>query len=146
MIVTLMIGIPGSGKSTYIKNNLPGTTVVSADHFFTGEDGVYRFDPKKLGEAHGTTLRQFLAALSKGFDIVVDNTNTTLVNLAPYEALASMHGATVRFVHLDVDPTVAHSRCIHGVPLETVVKASQQIASTIGQWPPYWSRPVTIKE
>lgn len=146
MIVYIMIGVPGSGKSTYIKKNLPGTTVMSADHFFTGEDGVYRFDPKRLGEAHGTTLRKFLTELSKGFDIVVDNTNTTLVNIAPYEALASMHGATVRFVYIEADPTVAHSRCTHGVPLDTIVKASQQIASTFGQWPPYWTRPITVKE
>lgn len=144
MIVTLMIGVSGAGKSTYIRENLPGCTVVSADHFFTGEDGIYRFDPRKLGEAHGLTLKKFLDALSKGIDIVVDNTNTTLVNLAPYVALAEMVGATVKFVHLDVDPALAASRNLHGVPADTVLKMSQQIASMLGQWPYHWPRPTTV--
>lgn len=147
MIVTLMIGVSGSGKSTYIREKLPGNTVISADNYFTGPDGVYRFDPRKLGEAHADALRKYLAALHRGLDIVVDNTNTNtnLVNLAPYVALAEMVGATVKFIHLDVDPASAAQRNLHMVPADTVAKMALQIASAFAQWPPHWPRPLTIK-
>ena len=43
--VIVMQGVSGSGKSTYIKNNLPNATVVSADHFFVNAvTGVYEFN------------------------------------------------------------------------------------------------------
>jgi predicted kinase len=32
--VYVMMGVPGSGKSTWIRNNVPGALVASADHYF----------------------------------------------------------------------------------------------------------------
>jgi hypothetical protein len=45
-------GLPGAGKSTYVATLSPGAVVCSADSYFVGPDGAYRFDPAKLGQAH----------------------------------------------------------------------------------------------
>lgn len=48
--VIIMRGVPGSGKSTYVRNRYPEARVVSADRYFTDPaTGEYRFDASKRG-------------------------------------------------------------------------------------------------
>ncbi len=151
--VIIMQGIPGSGKSTYVAAVAGVTTVCSADRFFIERDGVYRFDPARLGEAHGACLRRFAKALASAEDaeenrhrtaftdppavIVVDNTNTTVLEVAPYMALASAYGADVQIVRVQCDPEVAASRNVHGVPVHAVRRMADNIANFSA--PPFWS-------
>ena len=93
--VTLLRGISGAGKSTYAATNYPGAFVVSADSFFTFADG-YKFNPTRLGEVHGLCLLNFLDAAQRGRNVVVDNTNITVEEIAPYYALAEAYGREVR--------------------------------------------------
>jgi hypothetical protein len=39
-------------------------------------DGVYKFDPSKLGTYHAINLKLSIAALEAGKTVIVDNTNT----------------------------------------------------------------------
>ena len=97
--VIIMQGISGSGKSTKAheiaeKHSAIGCRVVSADDLFT-INGTYNFDPTLLGEAHKQCMRSFLAALQNpevGL-VIVDNTNTTLVEMAPYYLDELLEGA-----------------------------------------------------
>lgn len=52
--------------------------------------------------------------------IIVDNTNTTALEIAPYVALANAYEDKVTLVTVDVDVETASKRNRHGVPLKTL--------------------------
>jgi len=132
MQVILMSGISGSGKNTYIVKRFgekigPTTplnaVVCSADDYFE-KTGSYVFDPSKLGEAHGECLRKFVDYCAESFNggpngwempenLVVNNTNLTTEELAPYVAIAAAYGHKVEIVTLHCDPKVAAERSLH---------------------------------
>ena len=129
--VTIMIGCPGSGKSTWIKNNeSPDAVVVSADHWFIQANGEYVFDPNQLGAAHADCMRRFREALANPDveAIVVDNTNTSRKAVKPYLDAATAAGAITIGMILQVDPAVAAARNVHGVPLETIERMAKEVA------------------
>lgn len=146
--VILMAGVPGSGKTHYVNKELDLTreSVVSADNFFVGSDGVYRFDPTKLGTAHGDCLRGFVSSLMKGMGtVVVDNTNTTVIEMAPYVALAAAYGYAVEIVRVGCDPAVAAARNTHGVPERAVRAMAERLDRTFQEGlPPFWNVKVTV--
>ncbi len=117
-----MRGVPGSGKSTWIKNHLPDYIVrCSADDFFTDpKTGEYKFDPTKLVEAHEYCHRKAENLCRALNSLVIDNTNIKFWNYQKYLDMAKYYGYTVEIVTLIVDPRVAYQRNIHGVPLETI--------------------------
>lgn len=94
MKVIILRGPSGSGKSTYAARieaeSLDLTClVVSADKYFIQPDGTYKFDPTQLGNAHGVCLKWFLLGLQQDTDtVIVDNTNCSLVEIAPYLSLS----------------------------------------------------------
>lgn len=134
-----MRGPSGSGKSTYIQNHLPDAYVCSADHYFVGEDGVYRFDRRKLGAAHGECQRKFKQALKDRVPvIVVDNTNTMMKEMKPYVMAAKHRGYRVECVRLDTPVDVAAARNQHGVPYGAV----QAMAARMCEVPPDWNETV----
>ena len=49
-------GIPGSGKSTLAKKI--ASVACEVDDFFVDPDGVYRFDPSLLKEAHSACQKK----------------------------------------------------------------------------------------
>ena len=71
-ILYIMIGLPGSGKSTFIKT-LHNPAICSADHYFE-QGGTYKFDVNKLGAANQTCKNKCLDNMlqHKPF-IVIDN-------------------------------------------------------------------------
>jgi len=95
--IILMRGLPGSGKTTLARRiaSEEGAVVFSTDDFWIGEDGRYRFDPERLGEAHGWNLDRTRRMLSDGRSVVVDNCNTKGEHMAPYVELATEYGAEV---------------------------------------------------
>lgn len=135
--VIIMSGIPGSGKSTYTKNHYPTAVICSADQYFS-QDGEYRFDFRKLGPAHGMCLRNFTQALLSEADstIVVDNTNTTTEEIAPYYSLAKAYGATVHLISFSCEPEVAADRNVHQVPLAACEMMSKRLRDL--KFPKHW--------
>lgn len=135
-MVIIMLGVPGSGKSTHAKAlQLP---IVSADDAFVGDDGVYRFNPADLPKAHASCLRRFVELVQHGMDVVVDNTNTSVAEIAPYAALAQAYGHELRLLRVECDPEVAATRNVHGVPAETVRAMHARLAATVKLLPPWW--------
>lgn len=142
--VIILAGVSGSGKSTIAA--MCRGEVVSADHFFLDKEGVYQFDPAKLPEAHGWCLRRFVALLQDcTASVVVDNTNTTVAELAPYAALALAYGYDLRIVIVECDPRIAFERNKHGVPLASVEAQASRLACLAASLPPWWPVEV-IKE
>lgn len=148
MRVMILRGVPGAGKSTYIsENKAEADPVVSADLFFM-KGGTYKFDPRKLSEAHGWCLRGFVLAVNgkmfRGMEvrpetIWVDNTNITVGEVAPYVALAQAFGYHVEIITLREDPMVAGARNIHGVPMDVVVKRAEVLKEEGDRFPPWWN-------
>lgn len=138
--VVILRGYPGAGKSTYVKNNFKeDTTVVcSADHFFM-KNGEYKFDPSKLSEAHAASLRKFIDVINHPTDtpqtLVVDNTNTSVLELSPYLMVAKAYNLKIRLVKLVCKNGYkeAAGRNIHGVP-EKTVKRMEETFQTIPGW------------
>jgi predicted kinase len=143
--VSILVGVPGSGKSHHTAS-LTGAVVVSADHYFVEVGGgVYAFDPTKLGAAHGQCLRRYTEALQRGEShVVVDNTNTTTLEMAPYVSLALAYGYAVTIVRVTCDPAIAAARNTHGVPEGAIRAMHARIEATFQTGlPPFW--PVTVR-
>jgi predicted kinase len=147
MKVTILRGIQGSGKSTYagrILNSEDRVACVSADHYFM-HNGEYKFDPAKLPEAHATCLRQFISLCHNEVSrhIIVDNTNATVAEIAPYYAIAQAYGYDVEIITLrGVAPIIAAQRNIHGVSLETVQRTHAKLVSEEYRFCPWWKHTV----
>jgi len=146
-MVIILRGCSGSGKSTHAEAEMHGqynVSRVSADNAFIQYNGEYKFDVTKLGEAHASCLRGFVDKLTKtnsapeDFTVVVDNTNTTGTEVAPYAALALAYGHELKIITIVVDPVVAHARNVHEVPLKTVKDQYKRLQNSIGKFPPWW--------
>ncbi|MCD4702159.1 MAG: ATP-binding protein [Candidatus Aegiribacteria sp.] len=143
--IYIMRGLPGAGKSTWVQKNHPGAHVCSADSYFVDDDGVYRFDGTLISEAHGSCLRGFaetLASIKMDSEtspevVVIDNTAIRAWEISPYYNLAQAYGLDVKIIHVKCDAETAHSRNIHGVPLERVEKMNEDLACE--ELPAFWT-------
>ena len=156
-LVVVLRGVSGAGKSTLalklLKAAPGGTALVSADSHFVGADGVYRFDPSKLGEAHGGCLKDFVRTLQldsaygqKDSLVVVDNTNTTVAEAAPYMAVGAAYGWETVLATIDIDPRKAAVRNVHGVSGYTVDEQFIRIKYDDARLPPFWERMRVLPE
>lgn len=124
-------GLPGSGKSTIAETLAPGM-VFSADDYFV-VDGVYNFDPMKLGKAHEECLLSAASNIVHG-SIAVANTFVTFREAKPYFELAKRAGARVVVIDLfdsgmTDEELVANN--VHGVPVQSIEKMRARWASNI---------------
>ena len=113
----LMIGMPGSGKSTWVRNNLPDLPVVSRD-IIRGYDEVgisNGVDDKKVGNKDQETLvtdierKEIKELCEKGEDFVVDDTNTGKYRKGMVDYIRSC-GARVVGIYVETDAETCKSR------------------------------------
>lgn len=97
LTITLVRGLPGSGKTTIAKaiSAETGAKHLEADMFFM-ENGVYLFDGNKIKEAHGWCQRNASDSLSQGHCVVVSNTFVKKWEMDAYCAMAATYGANVK--------------------------------------------------
>jgi predicted kinase len=110
--LTIVRGLPGSGKSTEARK-LCGTTGaehVEADMFFM-VDREYRFDRERIGEAHAWCLDRVRSLLAEGRDVVVSNTFTQRWEMAPYLQLTK---------YVDIVEMKGYYGSVHGVEPEVL--------------------------
>lgn len=112
--LTLVRGLPGSGKSTYAQS-LGIRNHCEADQFFVTDALGYNFDPTKLKQAHAWCQERTAKALSRGEDAVVANTFTTEWEIKVYVDMARDAGARLRIVTMTGD-----YGSIHGVPDDAI--------------------------
>lgn len=85
------------------------------------ESGEYKFDASKIEEAHNACLRKFVSSLqNSAAPIVVDNTNLTVEELAPYYCLARAFGYEVEIVRCWTSVNEAVQQNVHGVTKQTL--------------------------
>src|SRR4029079_5532936 len=95
----ILVGLPGSGKSTYYRAHFAAT------HAHVSKDlmpNARRRDDRQE--------REIAAALSEGKSVVVDNTNPTADVRAPLIALGRRHGARIVAVYFETDVKTAIMR------------------------------------
>lgn len=146
MKVTILCGVSGSGKSTYIEKIQGDKKVFSADSYFMEDGKWYNFDPKNLSKAHAWCLREYTREVSQSdapCNIVVDNTNTTVSEVAPYAALAQAYGHELEIVIIkppkrrDALEKIA-GRNVHGVPKHVVEAQYRRLSVLRRSLPPRW--------
>lgn len=162
MKLIILRGASGAGKTTLIRKflNTGPKMVVSADHFFempcpaceahgvdlagsvcatcNGSGEGYAFDPAKLGEAHGACFRNTIEALRLGIDVIVDNTNTTLVECSPYILLGQAFGVEIEVVELTTPLKTCIARATHGAPPHAITRQFENLSRSTSEWPPFW--------
>ncbi len=137
--VIILRAVSGAGKTHFTSNVMKvagGGVSVSADTFFM-RFGKYEFNPALLPDAHNSCVRDFTHHVIGGSPlIVVDNTNTSNIEAAPYHAVGAAHGYRVIHVVIDVDPALA--RNVHGVPPEGVMRQHASLVKALSESPPWW--------
>lgn len=110
-VVNVLVGLPGSGKSTTAKEMLmehaPGETVrINRDNIRTAMFGAEyhkgNFPSKDEAQVTAVQVGLIEEALQKGKSIIDDNTNLGMRTVQDLVALANKHGAEVRFNYFDV--------------------------------------------
>ena len=119
----LIRGLPGSGKTSFARDIGEGEVeVLEADDFFyVGRE--YRFDPKKLGQAHEYCRTRCEALLRDKVWASVANTFTQRWEMEPYLKIAKEAGIRVHVVSLfdgGLTDEELFERNSHGVPLKTI--------------------------
>jgi hypothetical protein len=139
-----MSGISGSGKSSFainMTNSWPAfvsgqelkPVILSADNYHM-VNGEYKFDPKNIGLAHRACLQEFLKFTKPNHGLgllIVDNTNTTPDEIAPYYRVAEALNHDVSIIRILMDPFQAFKRNRHGVPLATVLQQHKRIVDSV---------------
>ena len=94
-----MVGLQGSGKSTWVARHLAGThAVVSKDHW------------PRARHREARQRRVVAGLLAEGVSVVVDNTSPSSAERAPLLELAAAAGVPARAVFLDVPLAVCRAR------------------------------------
>ena len=117
----LIRGLPGAGKTT-LSDVFHCTNVSADDFFYYGEE--YRFDPKKLAEAHKWCQDTTRVEFNNPYALVaVHNTFCELWEILPYKKIAEECGATLTVISLfdgGFTDEELFERNTHGVPLESI--------------------------
>jgi len=131
MKVVILSGVPGCGKSRYAAS-VAGRIIVSAD-FHLPKNPL----PEDFGIAHRQCFRDFDDALRGSKDIVVDNTNLTAAEIAPYytaaESLNIAARVEVRRIHRDLETCWKEQQ--HHVPFDVwITMAANFKARNVMPW------------
>ncbi len=147
--IVIFRAVSGAGKSTaalalQAKLNAANKLcpIVSADYTFL-QDGVYKFEASRLGEAHGACFRDAITLVRSWHNneldnrtLIIDNTNISVAEIAPYVALAQAYGCDHEIITILVDPATAALRNVHGVPFDRVMAMHDAMLSTTLM--PWW--------
>lgn len=130
IMITIMQGIPGSGKSTIAKKLLqmdPNAEIASADDFFVQENGSYIFDITKLGEAHRKCQEKVRKFLEDNKNVIIDNTNIKKKDVKIYLDMAKEFGAEVQVIRVK-----SNFKSVHNVPQEVIDRMDSEMEDILG--------------
>jgi predicted kinase len=126
MLVVLR-GLPGSGKTTYIKDYLTrhqikDYVICSANDYFN-HGTKYKFNPRHLPAAHNECVCDTITAMANKTEcVIVNNPNAQCWEYSHYKLLAKHFSYSVHVIEIDC-PTEEHveyfhQRCAYKIPRE----------------------------
>ena len=118
--LSIITGIPGSGKSTFAHKNFPGVLVLENDMFHT-HNGKYDFNASKQHAAVNWCFKATEFAMMNGMDVVVSNTFTQRRFVQPYADLAKKYG--YEFKVYDMNGNFGD---VHNVPKDVKDRMAKQ--------------------
>lgn len=131
--LTIIRGLPGSGKSTYAQE-LMNINCFYDDHFeadmFFMQNGEYKFDAKKLGEAHKWCYQNVYGAIFNDCNVIVSNTFTTNKEMQSYLELYNIFSN----VEVDVIEVRTQFESIHNVPTDVIEKMKARWEPLSQEW------------
>jgi predicted kinase len=90
----------------------------------------YEFQPHNLAHYHQETFLEFIeVARTRNYPVlIVDNTNITVAEFAPYYRVAEAYGYETTLVHVYSDVGIEElvKRNTHGVPYKTIADMSSR--------------------
>ena len=105
----MLVGIPGAGKSTWVKRNRSSEVLISPDLFLEDKYG-YEWTPKRASEAWANAYQRFATCLQQEQSVVWDATFITSQDRAAPLNIAKAFGYHVVAVFLDTPLQVCLSR------------------------------------
>ena len=161
--VVVLSGVSGSGKSTHARNlileylgiQVPDEVTMdmllavtpdddprctfsycSADRYFM-KDGEYQFNPSELTAAHNSCFLAYISALLEEKELViVDNTNLSEVEIAPYILAAGAYDYEAEIITLRCSMAMCTERNIHGVTERGIENQWMRLMKR--SLPPWW--------
>lgn len=128
----LVRGVPGSGKSTYVKKTRGIFDCHrEADEYFIRPDGVYDFNSHLLKEAHEwcfNLAKDDLLNSEWVETVYVSNTFTRLWEMQKYIELAKEEG-----IELEVVRCTGNYQNVHGVPSDKVQQMKERFEDYKGE-------------
>ncbi len=119
--ITLIRGIPGSGKTT-IAHEMDAV-LVEADQFFVNKDGEYHHDRRFIKDAHEWCQMEMKRLLLAGNDVVVANTFIKKWEIVGYLKAVQSLGLDLDIEVLEAKGEYAN---VHGVPEDIVCRMKRQ--------------------
>lgn len=107
--LTIMVGLPRSGKDTWIEKNKGDTIVVSNDWIRENILGTH-YCPASNAIVWTLTDAVLRVVLSQGKDVILNGVNHTKTVRAFYIKLAKEYDAKIKIVYMDVLPAVCIRR------------------------------------
>ena len=103
--LVLLVGYPGSGKTTYANQHLGATHQIIAQDVVPSDKSKNRVS-RKIKEV----IREVLSVLDQGKSVVVDRTNMTKETRQPFLELAISKSIPVRIMVFDTDLETSYVR------------------------------------
>jgi len=110
--LTLIRGIPGSGKTTTAMKM--GVTHIEADMFFD-KNGEYCFEGGKIRDAHAWCQSQVMYHLNQNKSVVVSNSFVKIEEMKPYVEFCKKYSALLQIIECD-----GNYKSVHEVPDSTI--------------------------
>jgi len=142
-------GLPGSGKTTIAMLERKAQAkdcaceVFEADHYYM-KDGVYHFDPGKIGLAHSDCARRVMNFMEEHKNsnalAIVSNTAIAAWEISPYIMLANVHNWWSMVITIVCPLRLCMQRETHNVPDRTMMEMAGTLATE--KLPSHWNQKV----
>jgi predicted kinase len=121
----MMVGLPRSGKSTYVQKNFRGITAISADQL---RKLIYGQEFFEGGEQLVWATRDVMlrALMEQGLPVVIDETNTTIKRRELIVKLAKKYGYNITAVWVNTPVLACLDRTDNKALKDTIARMNAQ--------------------